>query len=112
VWRYVYRAVDQHGQVIDIYVSKRRNTAAARRFFETILGDHGRPCEVTTDLAAPLLRVIDEVLFDVFHDTEQYETDVIVNRGRLVVEVASGRPLLRRPVLVVRRSLVLGRVGA
>ena len=25
VWRYGYRAVDQHGQVIDVYVSKRRN---------------------------------------------------------------------------------------
>jgi transposase-like protein len=41
VWRYVYRAVDQHGQVIDIYVSRRRNTAAARRFFKSVLGDHG-----------------------------------------------------------------------
>ena len=38
----MYRAVDQHGQVIDIYVSNRRNTAAARRFFNTVLGDHGR----------------------------------------------------------------------
>ena len=28
-WRYVYRAVDQHGQVIDVYVSPRRDTAAA-----------------------------------------------------------------------------------
>jgi transposase-like protein len=31
VWRYVYRAVDQHGQVIDVLVSKRRNVAAATR---------------------------------------------------------------------------------
>ena len=37
VWRYVYRAVDQHGQVIDIYVSRRRNTTAAQRFFDTVL---------------------------------------------------------------------------
>jgi len=37
-WRYVYRAVDQHSQVIDVYVSKRRNTTAARRFFDTVLG--------------------------------------------------------------------------
>ncbi|MCP3972923.1 MAG: IS6 family transposase, partial [bacterium] len=28
VWRYVYRAVDQHGQVIDVYVSKRPNITA------------------------------------------------------------------------------------
>ena len=30
VWRYVYRAVDQHGQVIDVYVSQRRDIASAR----------------------------------------------------------------------------------
>src|SRR6478609_7594664 len=28
VWRYVHRAVDQHGQVIDVYVSPRRDIAA------------------------------------------------------------------------------------
>jgi transposase-like protein len=33
VWRYVYRAVDQHGQVIDVLVSARRDAEAARRFF-------------------------------------------------------------------------------
>jgi transposase-like protein len=33
VWRYVYRAVDQDRQVIDVLVSARRDTAAARRFF-------------------------------------------------------------------------------
>ena len=40
VWRYVYRAVDQHGQVIDVYVSKRRNIAAARHFLTSSLADH------------------------------------------------------------------------
>jgi transposase-like protein len=48
-WRYVYRAVDQHGQVIDVYVSRWRNTEAARRFFDLALVDHGRPAEVVTD---------------------------------------------------------------
>jgi IS6 family transposase len=32
VWRYVYRAVDQYGQVIDVLVSVRRDADAARRF--------------------------------------------------------------------------------
>jgi len=36
-WRYVYRAVDQHGQVIDVMVSDRRDTEAARRFFTACL---------------------------------------------------------------------------
>jgi hypothetical protein len=37
VRRYVYRAVDQYGQVIDVLVSVRRDAAAARRFFRRAL---------------------------------------------------------------------------
>ena len=33
-WRYVYRAIDQFGQVVDVFVSPQRDTAAAHRFFE------------------------------------------------------------------------------
>ena len=32
--RYVYRAIDQSGQVIDVFVSARRDATAARRFFQ------------------------------------------------------------------------------
>jgi IS6 family transposase len=45
----VYRAVDQHGQVIDVWVSKRRNVAAATTFFETLLAGRERPLEVATE---------------------------------------------------------------
>jgi transposase-like protein len=84
VWRYVYRAVDQHGQVIDVFVSKRRNVPAATRFFETMLAGRDRPREITTDLAAPLLRVVDELLPDVLHDTTQYANNLIeCDHGRL-----------------------------
>jgi transposase, IS6 family len=37
-WRYLYRAVDQYGLVIDVLLSERRETAAARRFFTSVLG--------------------------------------------------------------------------
>ena len=37
VWRYVYRAVDQYGQVIDVLVSARRDAVTARRFFRRAL---------------------------------------------------------------------------
>jgi transposase, IS6 family len=36
-WTYLYRAVDQHGQVIDVLVSTRRDTSAARDFFTRAL---------------------------------------------------------------------------
>ena len=42
-WRYVYRAVDEHGQVIDVLVSKRRDSTAARRFSTRTITDHGEP---------------------------------------------------------------------
>ena len=43
VWRYVYRAVDGYGQVIDVFVSVRRDIAAARKFFTAAIADHGEP---------------------------------------------------------------------
>jgi hypothetical protein len=36
-WRYAHRAVDEYGQVIDVYISPRRDSAAARRFFHRAL---------------------------------------------------------------------------
>jgi IS6 family transposase len=93
-WRYVYRAVDQHGQVIDVLVSKRRNIPAATRFFETMLVGRDRPREVTTDLAAPLLRVVDDLLPEVLHDTSQYANNRIeCDHGRLK---ARSRPMRGR----------------
>ena len=94
VWRYVYRAVDQHGQVIDVWVSKRRNVAAAGRFFEAMLVGRERPREVTTELAAPLLRVVDELLPEVLHDTAQYANNRIEwDHGRLKARLRPMRGL-------------------
>src|SRR5439155_10105677 len=53
-WRYVYRAVDQDGQVIDVLVSMRRDGQAARLFFQQALATlKVIPTEVVTD-AAPV----------------------------------------------------------
>jgi len=94
VWRYVYRAVDQHGQVIDVYVSRLGNLTAARRFFETALLAHGRPAEVTIDLAAPLLRVVDGLLPGVVHDTGQFSNNRTENdHGRLKARLRPMRGL-------------------
>lgn len=71
-WRYVYRGVDQHGQVIDVHVSVRRDLAAARRFFTRAITAHRRPDEVVTDHAQVLETVIKEQLPDAFHNTDQY----------------------------------------
>ncbi len=83
-WRYVYRAVDQHGQVIDVFVSRRRNIPAARTFFRAALLAHDEPVEVVTDLAQALETVIEEQLPKAFHNTEQYANNrVECDHGRL-----------------------------
>ena len=83
-WRYVYRAVDQHGQVIDVFVSKRRNIPAARTFFKAALLAHDKPIEVVTDLAQALETVIEEQIPKAFHNTEQYANNrVECDHGRL-----------------------------
>ena len=71
-WRYLYRAVDQYGQVIDVLLSEQRDTAAARKFFTRSLTYGPVPVEVTTDKAGPYLRVLDELLHNAVHLTEQY----------------------------------------
>ena len=83
-WRYVYRAVDQHGQVIDVFVSKRRNIPAARTFYKTALLAHDKPIEVVTDLAQALETVIEQQIPKAFHNTEQYANNrVECDHGRL-----------------------------
>jgi IS6 family transposase len=83
-WRYVYRAVDEHGQVIDVYVSARRDIAAARRFFTRMLAADGEPEEVVTDRARALVHVVEELVPAAFHNTGQYANNrVECDHGRL-----------------------------
>ena len=95
-WRYVYRAVDQYGQVIDVYVSSRRDTRAARRFFTTALDAHGAPVEIVTDRAPALRAAIDELIPAAFHNTEQYANNRIeCDHGRLKARLRPMRGLKR-----------------
>jgi transposase-like protein len=77
-WRYVYRAIDQFGQVIDVFVSPQRDARAARRFFERAI-DATRitPSEVVTDRAPTYPMVLDELLPAAWHRTDQFANNRI-----------------------------------
>jgi transposase-like protein len=94
-WRYVYRAVDQFGQVIDVFVSARRNSAAARRFFEQAVGTTKvTPVEVVTDHAPVYPAVVDELLPAACHRTEQYANNRLeCDHGRLKARLRPMRGL-------------------
>ena len=75
---YLYRAVDQFGQVIDVYASTRRDSAAARQFLRQARTTTGvTPAEIITDRAPTYPRVLDEMLPAAWHRTEQYANNRI-----------------------------------
>ena len=48
-WRYLYRAVDKHGQTIDFLLTEHRDTAAALRFLKKAIRRNGLPETITID---------------------------------------------------------------
>ncbi|MGH3857276.1 MAG: IS6 family transposase, partial [Pseudonocardiaceae bacterium] len=95
-WVYLYRAIDQYGQVIDVLVSEKRDLAATRRFFTRALEHSPRPTEVTTDRAAAYPRVLDELLPAACHVMEQYANNQVeADHGRLKARLRPMRALKR-----------------
>ena len=94
-WTYLYRAIDQHGQVIDIWLSRRRDLTAARAFFSRALTRGTVPVEVTTDRAPAYPRVLDEFVPGALHVTEQYANNA--------VEVDHGLKARLRPMRGLKR---------
>jgi transposase, IS6 family len=95
-WRYVYRALDQHGQIIDVYVSAKRDFLATRRFFAGALRAHSEPDEVVTDRAPALRAAIEGLMPAAFHNTERYANNrVECDHGRLKARLRPMRGLKR-----------------
>jgi IS6 family transposase len=84
-WRYLYRAMDQFGQVIDVFLSSRRDAEAARRFFtKAMVTTQTEPAEMVTDRAQAYLGVLDQLLPAALHDVEQHANNVLeADHGRL-----------------------------
>ena len=72
-WMYVYRAIDEDGQVVDAYFSERRNADAAEAFFRRAISETNvTPTRVTTDKAKCYPPALRAVLPDVEHRTSKY----------------------------------------
>ncbi len=74
--QYLWRAVDQDGDVIDILVQSRRNRVAAARFFHKLLKGQGRePRRLITDRLRSYAAAHRTVMPSVVHSTRQYENN-------------------------------------
>ncbi len=71
--QYLWRAVDQDGDLIDILVQPRRNRRAAEKFFRKLLKGQGcEPRRLVTDKLRSYAAAHRVVLPSVIHDTSQY----------------------------------------
>ena len=60
-WVYLYRAVDKEGCTVDFLLSRRRDIAAAKRFFSRATKQHGAPRVITLDGYAAAHRAVDKL---------------------------------------------------
>ena len=74
--QYLWRAVDEDGDVIDILVQSRRNRGAAARFFRKLLKGQGRePRRLITDKLRSYAAAHRTAMPSVVHSTRQYENN-------------------------------------
>jgi transposase-like protein len=65
---YLYRAVDEHGQVVDMLVREQRDTATATAFFRQALARTGSPpTQVISDHHQPSIKAVREALPEAAH---------------------------------------------
>ena len=70
---YLWRAVDQDGDVVDVYLQAKRDGAAAKRFFRRLLRSHGtEPREVVTDKLRSHGVAYRELIPETILSTKQY----------------------------------------
>jgi len=61
------------GEVVDVFLQKRRDGAAAKRFFKRLLKIHvGEPRKIVTDKLRSYGVAYRELIPDAIHDTSQY----------------------------------------
>jgi putative transposase len=69
---YLFRAVDQDGEVVDEFLQKRRDGKAAKRFFRRLLRKHkGEPKKIVTDKLRSYDLAHRELIPATIHDTSQ-----------------------------------------
>jgi putative transposase len=73
---YLWRAVDQDGEVVDVFLQAKRDGAAARCFFKRLLRSHGgEPRKIVTDKLRSYGVAHRELIPETVHSTQQYENN-------------------------------------
>jgi putative transposase len=71
--KYLWRAVDQDGEVVDVFLQSRRDATAAKRFFKRLIRNHGcEPRKIVTDKLRSYGAAHRELIPESIHESSQY----------------------------------------
>jgi putative transposase len=85
---YLWRAVDQDGEVVDVYLRAKRDGAAAKRFFRRLIRiNQGEPRKIVTDKLRSYGVAHRGLIPETIHSTKKYEN----NRAKQSHEVTRVR---------------------
>ena len=88
IQHYLWRAVDQDGEVVDVFLQRRRDAKAAKRFFKRLLKTLGdEPRKIVTDKLRSYGVAHRELMPGAMHDTSHYAN----NRAELSHEPTRAR---------------------
>jgi putative transposase len=109
-WKYLYRAVDREGEMIDFPLRAKRDCAAARRILEQAMALHGEPDEITIDQSGANAAAIDSYNTAHHSDIERrqckYLNNVVEQDHRAIKPIVT--PMLGLKVFRCARVLTTG----
>jgi putative transposase len=71
--KYLWRAVDQDGEVVDVFLQSRRDAVTAKRFFKRLIRNHGNePRKIVTDKLKSYGVAHRELIPESIHDSSKY----------------------------------------
>lgn len=97
---YLWRAVDQDGEVVDVYLQERRDVKAAKRFFHRFLKSGGTPREVVTNKLSSYGVAHRTLIPEAKHNAEQYAN----NRAELSHQPARVRERVMRRFKSIKQA--------
>ena len=73
---YMWRVIDHEGEVLEVFVSKRRDKAAAMKVLKKAMRLHGKPDEIVTDKCPSYGAALRDLNAGLQHITDQYANNL------------------------------------